>query len=112
MAKENELEGKIRDLYSQLKALRSDLTNENKTFKDFAATATEIESDRRKVQAQQEKMLNDLKANADKLQRSAISKINLNNLVAIYWAKAIFGKRLKISYSALSESHGQSFAIA
>ena len=49
MAKENELEGKIRDLQSQLKALRSDLVNENKTFKDFAATAAEIESDRRKV---------------------------------------------------------------
>ena len=83
MAKETDLEGKIRDLQSQLKALRDDLKNEKQTFKDFSTTADEINADRRKVQAQQEKMLNDLKARSDKLQRSALSSINLNNLMYI-----------------------------
>ena len=83
MAKETDLEGKIRDLQSQQKALRDDLKNEKQTFKDFSTTADEINADRRKVQAQQEKMLNDLKARSDKLQRSALSSINLNNLMFI-----------------------------
>ena len=62
----------IRDLQQQYDNITTDLAAENKTYHEFSQTASKIEEDRRKVQNAQVKMVNDLKADSDELQRSSI----------------------------------------
>ena len=70
--KQHDLQVQIRDLQQQYDNITTDLAAENKTFHEFSQTAAKIEEDRRKVQQAQVKMVSDLKADSDKLQRSSI----------------------------------------